>query len=75
MKTILRAYAYRNALKKPVGPFYYLRALSLGRLGIGDIIARIRRSHSCHGGLDPPTHTTLMYIVSMGSRVKPGMTG
>ena len=43
MKTILRAYAYRNALKKPVGPFYYLRALSLGRLGIGDIIARISR--------------------------------
>ena len=43
MKTILRAYAYRNALKKPVGPFYYLRALSLGRLDIGDIIARISR--------------------------------
>lgn len=43
MNSILRVYAYRNALKKPAGPFYYLRALSLGRLDIGDIIARISR--------------------------------
>ena len=41
--SILRVYAYRNALKKPAGPFYYLRALSLGCLDIGDIIARISR--------------------------------
>lgn len=43
MNSILRVYAYRNVLKKPAGPFYYLRALSLGRLDIGDIIARISR--------------------------------
>lgn len=43
MNSILRVYAYRNALKKPAGPFYYLRARSLGRLDIGDIIARISR--------------------------------
>lgn len=41
--SILYAYAYRNVLKKPAGPFYYLRALSLGCLDIGDIIARISR--------------------------------
>ena len=58
MNSILRTYAYRNVLPNPAAAFYSLRAGSLGRLGIGDIIARIRRSHSCHGGLDPPTPTT-----------------
>lgn len=43
MNTILRTIVYRNALKKSTGPFYYLYAISLDRLVIGDIIARIRR--------------------------------
>lgn len=43
MNTILCITLYRNALKKSTGPFYYLYAISLGRLIIGDIIARIRR--------------------------------
>ena len=60
MNSLLRTYAYRNVLTNPVAAFYSLRASSLGRLGISDTIARIRRSHSCHGGLDPPTHTTLI---------------
>lgn len=60
MNSLLRTYAYRNVLTNPVAAFYSLRASSLGRLGISDIIARIRRSHSCHSGLDPPTHTTLI---------------
>lgn len=43
MNSIIQAYAYRNALKQPAGPFYYLRALSRGRLGVDGIIARIAR--------------------------------
>ena len=33
-----------------------------------------QKSLSCHPGLDPGSHTTLMYIISMSWRIKSAMT-
>lgn len=41
MTSYLYTTAYPYALKKPAGPFYYLRVHSMGCLDIDGVIARI----------------------------------
>lgn len=69
MTSYLYTTAYPYALKKPAGPFYYLRVHSMGCLNIDGVIARIAATAvpvldtGPPGKRDPPPHAKLINAV------------